>query len=74
MPTRVTAAMSWWWEEIHAARLYPIYTALRAILEPGGWGAGTWEPLAFETAGPPPETVGDPLLHKTRYRPSCDLL
>ncbi len=57
----VGTAMSWWWEEIHAAKLYTHYTALRGILEPGGWGAGVWEPLVFETAGPPPETVGDPL-------------
>lgn len=54
-------AMSWWWESIHAERLWPAYTALRDILVPAGWGEGDWQPLAFETAGEPPVNVGDPL-------------
>ncbi len=54
-------AMSWWWESIHAEKLWPTYTALRDILVPAGWGEGDWQPMAFETAGEPPVNVGDPL-------------
>lgn len=54
-------AMSWWWENIHAEQLWPTYTALRDILIPAGWGAGDWQPLAFESAGDPPVNVGNPL-------------
>jgi len=53
--------MSWWWESIHAEKLWPTYTALRDILVPAGWGEGDWQPLAFETAGEPPVNVGEPL-------------
>lgn len=53
-------AMSWWWESIHAEKLWPTYAALRDILVPAGWGEGDWQPLAFESPGEPPVNVGDP--------------
>jgi hypothetical protein len=57
----VGTSMSWWWESIHAENLYPVFTALRGILELAGWGAGEWQPIRFETAGEPPVNVGEAL-------------
>jgi len=51
--------MSWWWEEIHSANLYPLYQAMNSILGPTGWGLGTWTNLQIVSAGDPPPLVGD---------------
>lgn len=56
----VGTSMSWWWESIHADRLYPRFTALRSILEPAGWGTGEWQPIRFTTTGEPPARLGQP--------------
>ena len=54
-------AMSWWYETIHNENDYPIYSALRNVLNRTGWGNGVWTNINFQTAGAPPITVGDPL-------------
>jgi len=54
----VGTGMSWWWEELHAANLYPFYQSLKNILSPVGWGRGAWTAIQFQTSGPPPVTVG----------------
>ena len=55
----VGSGMSWWWEEIHAGNIYPVYSALGAVLNRTGWGRGAWTNIGFKTAGPPPTTVGN---------------
>ncbi len=55
----VGAAMSWWWEDIHAEGDYPVCSALASILSRTGWGRGTWSSIVFKTAGKPPDTVGN---------------
>jgi len=53
--------MSWWWENIDAENDYAVYSALGAILNRTGWGSGVWTNVAFQTAGSPPVTVGNPV-------------
>jgi hypothetical protein len=57
----VGTAMSWWWENIDTENVYPIYSALGAILNRTGWGNGAWTNISFQTAGAPPGTVGSPI-------------
>ncbi|HKW31139.1 MAG TPA: DUF5060 domain-containing protein, partial [Verrucomicrobiae bacterium] len=54
-------AMSWWYENIHNANDYPIYSALGNVLNRSGWGNGLWTNINFQTSGSPPPTVGDPV-------------
>ena len=42
-------AMSWWWENIHAANLYPHWSALAAFLKGTGIGGGALRPAQFGT-------------------------
>jgi hypothetical protein len=45
--------MTWWWENIHSANLYPHWTALSAFLRGTGIGRGDMQPARFATnAGP----------------------
>lgn len=55
----VGTAMSWWWQNIDSEHLYPVYTALGAVLNPTGWGRGAWTNVVFQTSGSPPATVSD---------------
>ncbi|MHB9006557.1 MAG: DUF5060 domain-containing protein [Limisphaerales bacterium] len=55
----VGTSMSWWWEDIHAARLHPVFRGLNDFLKPSDWGHGDWQPVTFETQGDPPATLGD---------------
>ena len=57
----VGTAMSWWWQNIDSEDDYPVLSALGAILNRTGWGRGTWTNIAFQSAGAPPVTVGNPL-------------
>jgi hypothetical protein len=57
----VGTAMSWWWQNIDAENDYAGYSALGAILNRTGWGRGLWTNVTFQTAGPPPVTVGNPV-------------
>jgi hypothetical protein len=57
----VGTAMSWYWQNIDSENDYPIYSALGTILNRTGWGQGFWTNIAFQTAGAPPVTVGNPL-------------
>lgn len=52
-------AMSWWWEDIHADRAYPLYKALHDILYAGGWNEGTWTPIEPRSRGERPAEVGE---------------
>lgn len=62
------AALSWWWEEIDADGVYPIYEALTSVLHRGGVFEGTWRPARVSPApGPAPATVGEPLPGETIY-------
>jgi len=42
-------AMSWWWENIHSANLYPHWSALAAFLEGTGIGRADLRPARFDT-------------------------
>jgi hypothetical protein len=55
----VGTAMSWWWENIHSENVYPLYSAVGAILNGTGWGIATWTNIGFRTSGAPPVLVGD---------------
>lgn len=50
----VGSAMSWWWQDIHADNVYPLYSALSKILHTGGWQEGSWAPLSFPGSQSPP--------------------
>ncbi|ACB73429.1 DUF5060 domain-containing protein [Opitutus terrae] len=56
----VGTAMTWWWEDVHADRVYSLYAALHQILAHAGWDQGRWRPLAIATAGVPPFALGEP--------------
>lgn len=55
-------ALSWWWEEIHADRVYPVYAALASVLKRGNWFEGSWTPArhapVFQPISP---AVGNPI-------------
>ena len=42
--------MTWWWESIHSANLYPHWSALAAFLEGSGIGRAGLRPAQFEKA------------------------
>ncbi len=61
-------ALSWWWEEIHADRVYPVYSALSTVLKRGGWFEGKWTPARITPAlQSAPATVGDPVNDGSTY-------
>jgi hypothetical protein len=45
--------MSWWWEQIHEKRLYPIWKSVSGFIEGTGFGSADWRPM--EVA--PPESL-----------------
>jgi len=53
-------AMSWWWDDIDRENVYPLYAALRRILDAAGWETGAWTPVAAVDAGPPPADLAAP--------------
>jgi hypothetical protein len=57
----VGTAMSWWWQNLQADNVYPVYSALRTILNRTAWGNGLWNNVTFQTSGNPPVTVGTPV-------------
>ena len=59
----VGTAMSWWWENLHSENVYPLYEALGSILTHTHWGGGGWRQIVFLTSGPPPSTVGNPIIN-----------
>ena len=59
----VGTAMSWWWENLHSENVYPLYEALGSILTHTHWRGGGWRQIVFLTSGPPPSTVGNPIIN-----------
>jgi hypothetical protein len=51
-------AMSWWWEDIHANDLYPVYAALSRIAKEAGWNEGEWTPLPVTWSAVPTQLGG----------------
>jgi hypothetical protein len=45
--------MTWWWENVHSANLYPHWSALSAFLEGTGAGRANLRPARFATADGP---------------------
>ena len=54
----VGTAMSWWWENIQSDNVYPVYTALGAILTWTDWGQGVWTNVSFRTSKSSPVAIG----------------
>jgi hypothetical protein len=57
----VGTAMSWWWQNLQADNVYPVYAALGTVLNRTAWGTGLWTNINFQTAGNPPMTLGSPI-------------
>ena len=53
----VGTSMSWYWENIHAENVYPLYHALRDFTSQTSWAQGRWSNPGFQTPGPAPATV-----------------
>jgi hypothetical protein len=49
----VGTAMSWWWQDLHADNVYPLFAAMNEILRRAGWQEGAWSPAEFVGAGAP---------------------
>lgn len=60
-------AMSWWWENLQSENVYPRIGAVQKVLGRTHWGQGAWSPVSFQTAGPPPSTVGAALSPATNF-------
>ncbi len=56
----VGTSMSWWWEDLHDDRVYPLYTVVRDVMARAGWSEGGWAPAAFVERGPAPLALGEP--------------
>jgi len=54
----VGSSMPWWWQEIDADDVYPLFATLTGFLRRGGWYDGSWTPVAFAEDGPPPAEAG----------------
>ncbi len=54
----VGTSMTWWWQDVHADRVYGLYTALSTVLGKGGWNDGTWVPADVVSQGPQPSALG----------------
>lgn len=57
----VGSAMAWWWEGIHRDDAYPLFHAMRGILERAGWFEGEWTPLSLAGQGDLPSELGEAL-------------
>jgi hypothetical protein len=55
----VGSAMSWWWEDIDADDVYPLYAAMVGVLRRAGWNDDAWTPIDFIDHGPPPPALAD---------------
>jgi hypothetical protein len=56
----VGTSLSWWWEDVHDDRAYPLYTVLRDIMARVRWNEGAWTPAEFASAGVAPLELGSP--------------
>jgi hypothetical protein len=54
----VGSAMSWWWQDLDADDVYPLYGVMTGFLRRGGWYEGAWLPVDFAGNGAPPAEVG----------------
>jgi hypothetical protein len=63
----VGTSMTWWWEDVHADRVYPLYASLQQILTHAGWHDGAWRPLAVSTAGLSPLALGEPIPNRAPF-------
>ncbi len=57
----VGTAMPWWWQDMDADDVYPLYAALREILNAAGWQEGEWTPVEFVRHEGPPLELAQPL-------------
>ena len=57
LSSSVGSAMSWWWQDLHAENVYPLYQAMTQILRTAGWQDGVWTPIAFAGSRIPPTDV-----------------
>ena len=53
----VGTAMPWWWQDMDADNVYPLFAAMNGILGAAGWQEGAWTPVEFvHREGPPDGT------------------
>jgi hypothetical protein len=60
-------SMSWWWEQIHAEKLYPVFDAFGRCTAPLGWLQRPAHSMQWATSGPPPASLGAPLEHAAPF-------
>lgn len=57
----VGTPLSWWWEDLHADDVYPLFGVLRDIMRRAGWGEGRWQPVRFVGDYDVPKELGLPI-------------
>ncbi len=57
----VGTAMSWWWQDMDADNVYPLFAAMNGILGAAGWQKGDWTPVEFVRREGPPLELAQPL-------------
>ena len=57
----VGTAMPWWWQDMDADNVYPLFTAMNGILGAAGWREGDWTPVEFIRSEGPPADLVQPL-------------
>jgi hypothetical protein len=55
----VGTAMPWWWQDMHADNVYPLYAAMTGILRTAGWNEGAWSPVDLDRPDPAPAGLGE---------------
>jgi hypothetical protein len=50
----VGSAMSWWWQDLDADDVYPLFATMTGLLRRAGWYEGAWTPVDFAGPGTPP--------------------
>ncbi len=57
----VGTAMPWWWQDMDADNVYPLFAAMNGILGAAGWQEGGWTPVEFIHSEGPPVELAQPI-------------
>ena len=57
----VGTAMPWWWQDMDADNVYPLFAAMREILNAADWQEGEWIPAEFVRSEGPPLALAKPI-------------
>lgn len=69
----VGTSMSWWWQDLYAENVHPLYAAMNGILRSAGWHEGTWTPVEFAGASAPPADLAGPVADGSLFNTSLPL-